>query len=64
MISKENVGEKLLEHRDKEKLTQVKLSKEIGISVQAISAIESGEVKPQTMTLFKIKNYLKTFNMV
>ena len=64
MITKENAGEILLDHRDKEKLTQIKISEKTGVTVQTISKIESGEVKPQTMTLRKLRKYLDTFKPV
>ena len=64
MITKENLAETLLDHRDREKLTQIKVSEKTGVTVQTISKIESGEVKPQTMTFRKLKNYLITFKPV
>lgn len=64
MITKENLGEMLLDHRDKENLTQIKISEKTGVTVQTISKVESGEVKPQTMTFRKLRKYLDTFKPV
>ena len=62
MINKDNAGEKLLEHRIEKKLTQVQVSEKSGVTVQTLSGIESGDVKPQSMTIFKLKKYLSLFN--
>jgi len=59
MLTKENIAEKLLEHRSSKKITQAEVSKKSGVSVQTISAIESGKIKPQSMTVFRIREYLK-----
>lgn len=57
MVTKENAGKKLLEHRSEKRVTQVKVAEKTGISVQTISAIESGKLKPQSMTIFKLQKY-------
>lgn len=57
MLTKENAGKKLLEHRMEKQITQGKIAEKSGISVQTISAIESGKLKPQSMTIFKLQKY-------
>ncbi len=64
MITKENAGDMLLDHRDKNKLTQLDVSEKTGVTVQTICSIEGGNTKPQSMTFRKIKQYLDTFKPV
>lgn len=64
MVTKENAGVEMLKHRNDKKLTQIDVSKKSGISVQTICAIEGGNIKPQSMTLWKINQYLDTFKTV
>lgn len=61
MVTKENVKEWLLNHRLVNNLTQIKVSEKTGISVQTLSGIESGSIKPQSMTVFKLNEYSKRF---
>lgn len=63
MITRDNAGEKLLAHRDDKNLTQVEVSKKSGVSVQTLCLIEGGEVKPQTMTVFKLNKYFKSLGL-
>lgn len=59
-ITKENAARELLEFRHKAKMTQEKLCEKTGVSRQTLSAIESGKLKPQTMTLYKLNKYIGT----
>lgn len=60
MVTKDNAGEKLLAYRNDKNLTQVEVSKKSGVSVQTLCLIESGDVKPQAMTIFKLNKYFKS----
>ena len=51
----------LSEFRVKYGITLEKLSKKTGISIPTIVAIEKGHSSPQATTIFKINEYLKTF---
>ena len=63
MLTKENAGAGLLQFRSDHKKTQEEISKKTGVSVQAISMIEGGKIKsPQSMTIFKLNQYLSTFD--
>ncbi len=64
MITKENTGEMLLEHRENNKLTQMDVSEKTGVTVQTLCLIEGGKTRPQSMTFRKIKRYLDTFKTV
>lgn len=46
--------------REKRKITQIKLSTEIEVSQEAISAYESGKALPSVETLIKLAKYLNT----
>ena len=46
--------------REKRKITQIKLSTEVEVSQEAISAYESGKALPSVETLIKLANYLNT----
>ena len=59
MINRMTAAIDLLALREKYKITQAKLSEKTGISVQAISGIESGN-KPQSMTLYKLNRYFES----
>ncbi len=56
-ITKDNAGNQLLKYRRDKNLTQIEVSKKVGISLPTISGIESGKLKPQTMTVFKLQQY-------
>lgn len=62
MITRDNATTSLLKFRSDHKLTQEKLSEKTGVSVQTISEIESGKVKPQSMTVFKLNSFMEKFN--
>lgn len=61
MVNKDNIGEVLLKHRSDNKLTQIQVSKKTDVSVQTISGLEGGDIKPHSLTLYKIKKYLESF---
>lgn len=64
MLTNENVGRELLRFRDKYKFTQEKLALKSGISRVTISGIESGKIKkPDSMTFFKLEEFLSNFNI-
>ena len=63
MITKENAGKKLLERRNDKNITQIEVSKGSGISVQTISGIEGGNIKPQSMTVFKFNQYFESIGI-
>ena len=46
--------------REKRNITQIKLSTEVEVSQEAISAYESGRALPSVDTLIKLANYLNT----
>ena len=46
--------------REKRHITQIKLSTEVEVSQEAISAYESGKALPSVETLIKLANYLNT----
>lgn len=56
-VTKENAGKTLLDHRLKNKLTQADIAEKTDISLPTISGIESGKIKPQTMTIHKLQIY-------
>ena len=60
MITKNNAGKKLLEHRHDKQITQVEVAKKSGVSVQTISGIEGGDITPQSMTVYKIQQYFNS----
>ncbi len=51
---------KVREFRKKQKLTQDELAELIGISRQAINAIEKGKFDPSLPTAFKLSELFKT----
>jgi len=51
---------KIRELRKKQKLTQYELAELIGISRQAINAIEKGKFDPSLPTAFKLSELFKT----
>ena len=59
MVTKENAGFVLLKHRNDNSFTQEQVSKKSGVSVQTISELESGKVKPQAMTIYKLNKYFE-----
>ncbi len=59
-ITKNNVGQILIDYRLRKKITQLEVSKKANISLPTISGIEAGKLTPQTMTVLKISNYLKS----
>lgn len=61
MVTRDNASSVLLKYRSEKKITQEQLSKKTGLSVQTISKIEAGKVKPQYMTVFQLNEYFKTF---
>lgn len=52
--------ENLRSIREDKRITQVRLSKEIGIAQETISAYESGKSLPSADALCKLADYLKT----
>lgn len=60
MITKENAGKVLLEYRKDKSVTQLEIAKKADISLPTISGIESGKLKPQTMTIFKLQQYFES----
>ena len=52
----------LLSFREEHGITLEKVSKKTGVAISTLIAIESGKVKPQAITVFKINNFLKTFS--
>lgn len=60
-LNKENASSTLLEFRDKHKITQEKISEKTGISRPTISGIETGRLTPQTMTIYKLNKFIKSF---
>ncbi len=64
MITIENVRKELLKFRVKHKFTQEKLAEKSGISRVTISSIESGKInKPDSMTIFKLDEFISNFNI-
>ena len=57
MITRENAGEKLLDYRRDNNITQIEISKSAKISIPTILGMESGSITPQTMTIHKLKAY-------
>ena len=49
----------LKELREKQNLTQAQVAKEIGITQQAYSLIEKGDICPSLETAMKISKYFK-----
>ena len=65
MVTRENVKDKVLEFRAKNKITQEKFAEKACISRLSVIKIESGRIKRvNALTLWKINNYLNTFNSV
>lgn len=60
MLTKENASLELLKFRAEKSKTQEEVSRKTGISVQTLSMIENGRVKPQPVTLYKLNKYFES----
>jgi len=59
-ITIENIGKILLDYRIEKEKTQADIAKKTNLSLPTISDVESGSVKPQFKTFYKLKKYLET----
>jgi len=56
----QNVRNTVLEHRNKNKVTQEDFAKAIGVTRQTIIAIEKGNYTPSVLLALKIASYFNT----
>jgi DNA-binding XRE family transcriptional regulator len=61
IIKQETAKEDLLKFRETYGITQEKLSEETGISKTTIVNIETGKIKPQAVTIFKLNKWIRPF---
>ena len=52
-----NIGEKIIELRKKDNLTQEKLAEKIGVSRQTLSNWENNNIQPSIDMLIRLSNY-------
>jgi len=59
----ENASLKLSEIRQEKGLTLMEVSKRTGIAKSTLIAIESGRVKPQAVTIFRMRKYFNSLEI-
>ena len=59
-INRKTASDGLLKFRESHGITQDRLSEKTGISKTTIVNIETGKIKPQATTVYKINEYIKT----
>ncbi|NIA28830.1 MAG: helix-turn-helix domain-containing protein [Actinobacteria bacterium] len=62
LLTKINTGKDLMEFRIQNGVSQEKLSENTGVSVHTIIGIEKETREPQAVTIYKLNQYLSTFN--
>ena len=60
-LTRDSAKTELLQFRERQGLTQEKLSEKSGVAKGTIIAIEAGKKKPQATTIFKLNKYLSNF---
>ncbi len=61
-ITSKTAKEELPAFREKHGKTLESVSRKTGVAISTLIAIEKGSVKPQSMTIYKLNQYLSTFN--
>ena len=61
-LTRDSARTELLKFREKQGITQEKLSEKSGVAKGTIIAIENGRKTPQAVTIYKLNQYLANFN--